>query len=181
MSGSLQRLRAAAAALRGTALGVALGVGWSCTNAATALASPNYPDTIDEVKGTHCPRPTTRCLICHLTAAGGEGTAKRPFAITLQDYGLTKGKSARQLTAALEALPDDVDSDGDGAPDQAELAACMNPSGEELSDGPGFGCGAQLSPQSRQPDGLLLCCALSATVAVLGLARAGSRRSPGRR
>jgi len=55
------------------------------------------------------------------------------------------GKAGRELAGALEMLPADVDTDGDGAPDQAELALCGNPSGEELGEGPGYGCNASLS------------------------------------
>jgi hypothetical protein len=106
-----------------------------------ALASENYPAIIDRQKGVECPRPLTRCLICHDSAAGGEGSANRPFALALKnDYGLSGGKEGRELAMAIEQLPDDVDTDGDGVPDQEELSLCMNPSGGELSEGPGFGC-----------------------------------------
>jgi hypothetical protein len=56
------------------------------------------------------------------------------------DYGLSGGKAGRELAMAIEQLSDDVDTDADGVPDQEELARCMNPSGGELSEGPGFGC-----------------------------------------
>jgi hypothetical protein len=107
-----------------------------------ALASPNYPGILDSYSGVECPRPLTRCLICHVTAAAGEGTAKQPFAQMLIDTYDLKGKSGRALAAALDELPADRDTDGDGAPDLEELAECHNPSGEELSQGPGFGCSA---------------------------------------
>jgi hypothetical protein len=113
---------------------------------ARALASPNYPETLDRQLGVECPRPLTRCLICHVTAAGGEGTAKKPFAqLLIDDYGL-KGKAARTLAAALDALPADQDTDGDGTPDLDELTACGNPSGPDLSEGPGFGCSLRPEP-----------------------------------
>jgi hypothetical protein len=93
----------------------------------------------------------------------------------LRDYGLTEGKAGRELNVALDALPDSVDSDLDGASDQVELSLCMNPSGEELSEGPGFGCGAQLSPGAGAPGTRLgwFWCALGL---VLVLKRRGTAR-----
>lgn len=118
-----------------------------------ASASPNYPAILDRQEGVDCPRPLTRCLICHDTAAGGEGTANRPFARALvEDYGLSGGKAGRELAMAIERLPDDVDTDGDGTPDQEELALCMNPSGGELSEGPGFGCSLRVLAQQERPE-----------------------------
>lgn len=120
---------------------------------ARAFASPNYPETLDKQLGVECPRPLTRCLICHVTAAGGEGTAKKPFAqLLINDYGL-KGKAARTLAAALEALPADQDTDGDGTPDLDELMACGNPSGPDLSEGPGFGCSLRPQPGPTETPG----------------------------
>jgi hypothetical protein len=114
--------------------------------AATAQGSENYPGIIERRTGVECPRPLTRCLICHDTAAGGEETANKPFADTLRSLGLSGGKATRELDLALQALPADKDTDLDGTPDREELEACMNPSGGELSEGPGYGCnGARLA------------------------------------
>ena len=143
--------------------------------APSAQASPNYPDIIDMQLGTDCASPT-RCLICHISAAGGEGTAKKPFAVTLQSYGLSKGKSGRQLTMALMGLPDDVDSDGDGTTDKEEMLTCRNPSGAEISEGPGFGCGAELVAPPSGTDGPLLLISLGASASLLALARAPRSR-----
>jgi hypothetical protein len=115
--------------------------------ARSASGSENYPAILDRQKGVDCPRPLTRCLICHDTAAGGEGSANRPFARALvEEYGLSGGKAGRELAMAIERLPDDVDTDSDGTTDQEELALCMNPSGGELSEGPGFGCSLRAPP-----------------------------------
>jgi hypothetical protein len=112
-----------------------------------ARASENYPAIVDRQLGVECPRPIARCRICHDSAAGGEGTANQLFALTLKmDYGLSGGKAGRELAAALQMLPDELDTDGDGTPDKEELMTCMNPSGPELSEGPGFGCVGQLVP-----------------------------------
>ncbi|HKO89549.1 MAG TPA: hypothetical protein VJU61_00260 [Polyangiaceae bacterium] len=112
-----------------------------------ARASENYPAIVDRQLGVECPRPIARCRICHDSAAGGEGTANQLFAMTLKmDYGLSGGKAGRELAMALQQLPAEQDTDADGAPDKEELMACMNPSGPELSEGPGFGCVGQLAP-----------------------------------
>ena len=124
--------------------------------------SENYPGIIERHTGVECPRPLTRCLICHDTAAGGEETANQVFADTLRALGLSGGKAPRELAAALEDLPDDQDSDGDGTPDQEEIAACMNPSGGELSEGPGYGCnGARFAAHAPELDGWALAAAFA--------------------
>ena len=160
----------------------ALSVFAVCSLEAWANASPNYPSLLDMQNGTSCPRPLTRCLICHDTAAGGEQTANRPFAKRLKMYGL-EGKSGRKLTAALQALkaePEPIDSDGDGMSDVEELAACMNPSGEELTEGPGFGCVARLAAPA--PSTRTLPALASALVACgLLVASARARRQTCRR
>jgi len=128
-----------------------------------ARASENYPAILDRQLGVECPRPIARCRICHDSAAGGEGTANQLFALTLKmDYGLSGGKAGRELAMALQMLPAELDTDGDGAPDKEELMSCMNPSGPELSEGPGFGCVGQLAPASPHTS-------LSGSLAVLSL------------
>lgn len=123
----------------------ALGLLWLWP--ATALATPDYPVALDLIVGTSCPLPNSRCLICHTTSRGGQGTAVQLFARELRQYGLDRGRDAAALQAALMALPDDWDSDGDGIADKDELAVCGNPSGEELGTGPQYGCdGARLAP-----------------------------------
>ncbi len=150
----------------GALLWAALGCAAVTVSANGATASETYPDTLDRHTGVSCPRPLTRCLICHDTAAGGEETANRPFALALvNEYGLSGGKSPRELAMALQALPADVDTDEDGTPDQEEIASCMNPSGEELSEGPGYGC--NVGPRAPAVGGLGWCAALLAIGAAL--------------
>lgn len=123
-------------------LAAVLWVGGACfAYCQPAAASDNYPAIMDRQLGVECPRPLTRCLVCHTTASGGEGTAIQPFAETLRLYGAREGRAGRELALALAALPAEVDTDADGSPDQEELARCGNPSGAELGVGPGFGCG----------------------------------------
>lgn len=141
-------------------------------------ASPNYPAIIDQELGVTCPRPLTRCLICHVTAAGGEGTAKQPFAMALKnDYGLSGGKAGRELVKALEALPDDLDTDGDGTPDLEELKNCGNPSGADLSEGPGYGCTLGSVRTERDSfDGWFAALAASPILAGYFMRRSSARR-----
>jgi hypothetical protein len=113
-----------------------------------ASATPEYPAVIDASLQLPdpCPRPLSRCLICHTTARGGQRTAEQLFAITLRDYGLTRGNEGATLQNALGMLPEETDSDGDGESDKEELRGCGNPSGEELGIGPEYGCdGAHLA------------------------------------
>ncbi|MEY4547764.1 MAG: hypothetical protein RL685_3959 [Pseudomonadota bacterium] len=156
------------------ALLVLASVGWG----ESARATPEYPPTIDAVLSTpamtvRCPNPQFRCLICHTTSRGGEGTAEQVFADTLGDLGLNRGNDANLLRSALAQLSETEDSDGDGTPDKEELRACGNPSGDSLGAGPEYGCdGAQLVPVTGQPPGLVL---LAAGVATL-LVRLGRRK-----
>lgn len=139
--------------------------------------SENYPGIIERHTGVECPRPLTRCLICHDTAAGGEETANEVFADTLRDLGLSGGKAPRELASALEDLPADQDSDGDGVSDQEEIAACNNPSGGELSEGPGYGCnGARFAAHAPELDGWALAAAFALCLA-LRLRRGGAARA----
>lgn len=117
-----------------------------CCWSARVAATPEYPLVIDAALEVSCPRPNSRCLICHTTARGGQRTAEQLFALTLRDYGLTRGREGATLQNALLTLSEEIDSDGDGEPDKEELRVCGNPSGEELGIGPEYGCdGAHLA------------------------------------
>jgi hypothetical protein len=160
---------------------IALGVA-ALSAVRLAGASENYPAILDRQLGVECPRPLSRCRICHDTAAGGEGTANQPFALALKrDYGLSGGKAGRELALALGRLPEDLDTDADGATDKEELASCMNPSGPELSEGPGFGCAGQLAlgtPRTPSLGIALLSCSIAG---MLVRSAAGRRRGSGRK
>jgi len=142
-----------------------------------APATPDYPVAIDVIMGTSCPYPNSRCLMCHTTARGGQGTAAQRFALELRDYGLNRGRDAALLQAALMALPEDQNSDGDGESDKEELLRCGNPSGEDLGIGPEYGCdGARLAPHADEGSGVLLGTVVLA-IGALALARR-ARRTP---
>ena len=135
-----------------------------------AQATPDYPEVLDSALMVSCARPNSRCLICHTTSRGGQGTAMQPFARDLvlnyfEDTGAAlRGDDAAGLRAALMALDDMNDADDDGEFDKVELAECGNPSGEDLGIGPEYGCdGAHLAvvPRSSALPGLLALVALS--------------------
>jgi hypothetical protein len=154
---------------------VVLGLLGVLSVAPRAHATPEYPLVLDAVLGTNCPQPLSRCLICHTTARGGQGTAEQPFAVSLRPYGLNHGHDPDALRTALGRLPDDTDSDGDGVPDKEELAQCGNPSGADLGAGPSYGCnGARLAPRG-EPDVAL--CALGLGVAVVLVRKRRARRA----
>ena len=146
----------------------------SLTWGTPVAATPEYPSTIDSALNVRCSDPRSRCLICHTTSRGGEGTAEQVFALRLGDFGLNRGNDSGSLRSALNQLGESEDSDGDGTPDKEELRACGNPSGDALGAGPEYGCdGAQLAPVAARPAGALGLLAVS--VATL-LVRLGRRR-----
>jgi hypothetical protein len=130
---------------------------------APAWATPEYPAVIDAKLTVTCGEPRARCLICHTTARGGQGTAEQPFARELGKLGLNRGHETSALVRALTQLegldqqhPEDPqDSDDDGVSDLEELSKCGNPSGDDLGSGPVYGCdGAHLAP-STEPSPVL--------------------------
>jgi hypothetical protein len=154
---------------------VMLGVLGVLSAAAPVRATPEYPLVLDAVLRPgmdNCPQPLSRCLICHTTARGGQGTAEQPFAVTLRPYGLDHGHDPDALRTALARLPDDKDSDDDGVPDKVELAQCDNPSGGDLGAGPTYGCnGARLAPRG-EPDAALCAIGLGVAAALVRKRRA---------
>ena len=126
------------------------------TFAGAASATPEYPEVIDAALQTSCPRPNSRCLICHTTSRGGQGTAMQPFARDLivqylEGTGnVLRGRDSDGLRRAMEVLADTNDADADGETDKDELFDCGNPSGEDLGVGPEYGCdGAHLGALPR--------------------------------
>jgi hypothetical protein len=91
-----------------------------------AHASDAYPVEIRRVLAA-CTTPA--CALCHTTPRGGAGTATRPFAITMQNAGLTGGSNLSSLRSALQTLEQaGTDTDGDGLADTAELRQGSDPS-----------------------------------------------------
>jgi hypothetical protein len=112
-----------------------------------ARATPEYPSVIDATLGVSCGPPAARCLICHTTARGGQGTAEQVFVRHLKSLNFNHGHDPASLRNALNLLDEQYDSDKDNVPDKEELRECGNPSGDDLGSGPTYGCdGAQLVP-----------------------------------
>ena len=121
--------------------------------AAPALASKEYPADMQAALSA-CATPP--CTICHSTAKGGAGTATKPFAITMQNAGLTGSSNAASLQSALQTVEQQgSDSDGDGVTDVAELAQGSDPSNPSSKtsmcsvDGGGGGGGGSGCGQGR--------------------------------
>ena len=132
-----------------------------------AQATPEYPLVIDATLNVDCGEPRARCLICHTTARGGQGTAEQVFPRRLN---LTRGHEPTTLRRLISDLREDQDADGDTVPDKEELRNCGNPSGDELGSGPEYGCdGAELAaPGGHDPALGVLALGLAALLVRLG-------------
>lgn len=132
--------------------------------AAPAYATDAYPGAISTKYGL-TDLPPELCALCHVNGITGVGTVNTPFGKALRMRGLVLNDNA-SLNAALDALAtDNVDSDGDGVTDVAELMAATSPNVPQArADGgtggsgggggsavilpppPRFGCGASVVP-----------------------------------
>jgi hypothetical protein len=95
--------------------------------ALSALASPLYPGTLESELELSCLPP---CTVCHATAAGGTGTATQPFAVSLQELGLTGASNTESLQTALaQADPADIEALQSGLDpnDGSEFCAVISP------------------------------------------------------
>ncbi len=124
--------------------------------AAPALASPEYPEAVQEHLGMPC---APQCTICHRDNRGGISTATKPFAEALKDpdpdcetCGLVKNDVAK-VGPALDIVRDKgFDSDDDGMGDIEELTQGRDPN----VAGAGvlcatYGCGAHVAPEPADP------------------------------
>ncbi len=71
------------------------------------------------------------CGGCHTNPAGGAGTVKQPFGLTMMSLGLTGTNDLELLVDTLNALGDS-DSDGDGAIDAEEVLHGGDPNDPEV-------------------------------------------------
>ena len=127
----------------------------------TAAANPKYPAIVYNELGLDV---APACTLCHRDNLGGLGTVEKPFGLELMDRGLSGTNGESELPGLLDDMEtDDVDSDGDGVGDIAELKDGTDPNvaGSTLSP-PKYGC---LSTASGAAPTALL------ALAALGLAR----------
>lgn len=111
-----------------------------------AWATASYPPAIESHLGLGYTPP---CTICHQSAAGGAGSATKPFANSMKAKGLAGGGDTTGLNAALDALKAaKTDSDGDTVADIDELVSGNDPNvkdkgkaGSLGGDQPAYGCG----------------------------------------
>jgi hypothetical protein len=109
-----------------------------------ARAVPDFPREIQRDLSLDYEPP---CYVCHVKDKTGVGTAQTPFALSMRANGLD-ANDRTSLTTALQALEQaQIDSDGDGVDDIAELKADTDPNSDtpgSLSERPGpiWGCSA---------------------------------------
>ena len=142
----------------------------------TVRARPAYPAAIEDAASIPCAPP---CTLCHTVSPGTRGTATKVFAFALQRNGLIPDRPETISPAVTQLRAKQVDSDGDGVADVAELATGSDPSdpraGAELC-GPTYGCGARVArtpPSQAASDHWLLALGFAAAL----LERARRRRS----
>jgi hypothetical protein len=105
----------------------------------TQVYAPQSPICTDHSQ------PQPPCRLCHIQGTTGSGTIQTPFGVSMLARGLSGGNTS--VCAALSAVAtDNVDSDGDGKTDVAELETFADPNtaanvswAEEPT--PSYGCG----------------------------------------
>ena len=105
----------------------------------TAAANPKYPAIVYNHLGLDV---APACTLCHRDNLGGKGTVEKPFGLWMYDNGLRGDSTEQDLTDLLDQNEaDEVDSDGDGVGDIAELQDGTDPNvaGSTLSP-PKYGC-----------------------------------------
>lgn len=136
-----------------------------------ARATQEFPGVIASTWGLPAAPP---CTTCHLTLAGGSGTAQKPFALYLKSRGLRPFDPASLQTALAAARAERHDTDGNGRTDEEDLRAGDDPNGDgESVEQPRFGCGARVAARGPAREGGLLA---AATGFALALVRRRARR-----
>lgn len=91
-----------------------------------ALALPEYPALVRQDLGL--PPAADDCTLCHTGTTGAQGTATKPFARTLEQFGVTATLDPQILQNAIEEVERcKIDSDGDGVDDADEIRAGTDP------------------------------------------------------
>lgn len=128
---------------------------------APAWATDAFPAAIQTKLGL-ADLPPDLCSLCHTNGVTGTGTVNTPFGKAMRMNGLLPNDTA-SLNAALDALAAaNIDSDGDGITDVAELMAGTSPNVANSGMGGGaggggggvvelppvkFGCGGTVVPE----------------------------------
>jgi len=114
------------------------------------------------------------CKICHLEAKVAGFTAVTPFALSLEARGFEGGSTLASALAQSEV--DEVDSDGDGTIDVAELRAGTDPNspfaGAPSGEDPTYGCALAGAPNHRAPPSPWWALVLMGAALLLGRRRA---------
>ena len=138
--------------------------------AGSALGSPAYPEAVQGATGAPCPPP---CTLCHRDTNGGFGTVVTLFGKAMTDAGLVAADEGSLESALKQLETNQVDSDGDGTPDVAEIGAGTDPNAEGDGSfcGPTYGCGAHVEPAGRADGWAALVTLLSLASIALGVRR----------
>jgi Bacterial TSP3 repeat len=94
--------------------------------ATPCMAYPAYPQVVQDT--LHLQPPAPDCILCHTSDSGGAGTATKPFARTLEQFGLGAALDPGLLASALDQVVTcQTDSDGDGISDVDEIKNGTDP------------------------------------------------------
>jgi len=125
-----------------------------------AYAKDDFPGEIERAVPLSYQVP---CSVCHIKGNTGSPTPITPFALSMRSRGLSGGPNS--IASALAKMKtDNVDSDGDGVSDIAELEAGTDPNSSANSSivndpEPGYGCGGT-APRGRGGLGAVTAAAL---------------------
>jgi hypothetical protein len=89
------------------------------------LAWPEYPQVVEDTLHLSA---APDCTLCHTSDLGGTGTATKPFARTLEQFGVGAALDPGLLASALDQVETcQTDSDGDGISDVDEITNNSDP------------------------------------------------------
>lgn len=125
--------------------------------ASPAAAMEGYPlEVRDHLSLGYAPP----CSLCHAKGNPGGGTVVTPFGWSMRARGLVV-EDNDSVHKALDSLKaDNVDSDGDGQSDIAELSASTDPNSSgpvpfPNGEQPGYGCGGHAPDPNERGEGAI--------------------------